>query len=125
MVIVSASGPLGSLQGPRYATWNNTLSRSMDAFETAHADATLFEFSAYDTFTRILDSPESFGFNNKREDVSKAGGEIWVDMLHPTSAVHAVVAREMEEFLRLQPQNVTPYYSPVVEHASELMLEPE
>lgn len=29
------------------------------------------------------------------------------------------------EFLRLQPQNVTPYYSPVVEHAPELMLEPE
>jgi len=89
--------------GKKYALWNRLLSQSIDAFELKHPYSTVFEFSSHDTFTRILDDPPHFGF--KEEDESARGRGIWVDHLHPTSAVHAVLAREIEEFLRKQPQN--------------------
>jgi len=89
--------------GKKYALWNRLLSKSIDAFELKHPYSTVFEFSSHDTFTRILDDPAQFGF--KKEGKSARGGGIWVDHLHPTSAVHAVLAREIEEFLRKQPRN--------------------
>ncbi|KAF8319341.1 hypothetical protein DL93DRAFT_2225281 [Clavulina sp. PMI_390] len=39
-------------------------------------------------------------FAFKKEDVAKEMGTIWWDDLHPSSAVHAVIAFEIEKFLR-------------------------
>ena len=58
-------------------------------------------YSSYDTFTRVLDDPELHGFTP--EDVSKKGGAIWRDDLHPTSAMHAIIANDMAQLLNKQP----------------------
>jgi phospholipase/lecithinase/hemolysin len=54
-------------------------------------------YSSYDTFTRVLRDPVSHGF--AAEDATKEGGGIWYDHLHPTSAMHDVVARDIARFL--------------------------
>ena len=54
-------------------------------------------FSAYDTFTRVLDDPAAYGFN--AFTANDAGGPIWHDYLHPTSGMHAIIAHEVAEFL--------------------------
>lgn len=94
---------------PKYIAWNLALASAINGFKIEHLDATALEFSAYDTFTRILDTPESFGF--KKEDVSKPSGAIWFDHLHPTSATHAIVVREIEDFLRMNSSNVSSVFS--------------
>ena len=54
----------------------------------------------------LLDAPEKYGF--PATDVRKRGGKVWMDHLHPTSAVHSVVARELDAFLRgVQPSGET------------------
>lgn len=58
---------------------------------------TAIYFSAHKVFTSLLDSPESLGF--PQSDIEKSGGSIWVDHLHPTSAVHLVVANELDTLL--------------------------
>jgi phospholipase/lecithinase/hemolysin len=103
---VAAYGSSDSQAGKKYAIWNRLLGKAIDAFELKHPYSTAFEFSSHDTFTRILDDPVKFGF--KEEDESAEGGGIWVDHLHPTSAIHAIVAEEIEAFLREQPQNFAP-----------------
>ena len=81
----------------RYEGWNAALDAAVSGFASAHADATVFVFSAWDTFTRMLDDPVAHGF--ERSDARKRGGAIWVDELHPTSAVHGIVAEELARFL--------------------------
>jgi phospholipase/lecithinase/hemolysin len=54
-------------------------------------------YSSWDTFNALLDDPVAYGF--PAEDVRKANGSIWVDHLHPTSAVHHFLARDMFAFL--------------------------
>jgi len=58
-------------------------------------------YSSYDTSTRVLDDPISHGFIF--DDISKEGGGIWVDHLHPTSAMHEIIAKNMAHFLGDQP----------------------
>ena len=93
----------------KYTTWNIELTAAITRFEVAHPLATVFTFSSYDTFTRLLDDPEAYGLGVPPvEDEEAVAIEqeqdtmIWVDHLHPTSAVHLVVARELETFLRAQ-----------------------
>jgi hypothetical protein len=57
-------------------------------------------YSSYDTFTRVLCDPISHGFIF--EDVTKEGG-IWYDHLHPTSAMHDIIAKDIAQFLGDQP----------------------
>ncbi|KAF9246887.1 hypothetical protein BU15DRAFT_57848 [Melanogaster broomeanus] len=55
-------------------------------FAADHADASVMIFSSWDTFTRILDDPASYGF-----DADEPYGGIWVDSLHPTTKVHDIL----------------------------------
>lgn len=80
-----------------YEDWNGHLREGLGGFRRKFIDASVLLFSSWDIFTRILDSPETFGF--PATDVCKAGGAIWVDQLHPTSAVHAIIAKDVMEFL--------------------------
>lgn len=41
--------------------------------------------------------PGAYGFS--KGDLKKAGGAIWMDRLHPTSAMHKVVADDLDDFL--------------------------
>jgi phospholipase/lecithinase/hemolysin len=61
-------------------------------------------YSSYDTFNRVLDDPESHGFT--LPDIGKKGGAIWRDDLHPTSAMHDIIAKDIAQFLDDQPSFV-------------------
>lgn len=94
---------------PRYRTWNATLLSRARAFATAHPDATVLLFSSARTIDGILDEPDIYGLEEpvgpglQPADVRRAYGPIWADQLHPTSAVHDVLARDMAEFLSAIP----------------------
>ncbi|EIW76483.1 carbohydrate esterase family 16 protein [Coniophora puteana RWD-64-598 SS2] len=80
--------------------WNTLLACSASHFAQAHpGDTTVLLFSAHDVLTRVLDDPRAHGFRGGSADTSKAGGRIWSDRLHVTSAVHGVVTRELQSFL--------------------------
>ncbi|KAF8921222.1 hypothetical protein CPB85DRAFT_1556235 [Mucidula mucida] len=81
-----------------YLDWNTSLSQALSAFSNAHSDATTIVFSAHEAFTKILDNPEEYDL--PVSDLRKRGGAIWVDHLHPTSAVHSHVARYLADFLQ-------------------------
>ena len=52
----------------------------------------------FDLFNAILDEPKRYGFSE--EEIGKQGGEMWRDLLHPTSRVHEIIAKELVGFLK-------------------------
>ncbi|OSD04929.1 carbohydrate esterase family 16 protein [Trametes coccinea BRFM310] len=78
-------------------TWNVSLRESAERFSEDHADVTVFIWSAFDFFTRLLTDPRAYGF--REEDTQKAEGAIFVDGLHPTSRVHLLMAQEILQLL--------------------------
>lgn len=62
-----------------------------------HGDLSVFIFSSWDTFMSILDYPEAYDFDE--DNVDEAEGPIWMDSLHPTSKVHAILAKHLYKFL--------------------------
>ncbi|KAJ7183434.1 hypothetical protein C8R46DRAFT_1066998 [Mycena filopes] len=81
-----------------YTNWNSCLLHSTQKFATTHPDARVLTFSAFDTFTRVLDNPKTYGFSAK--DASRAGGAVWRDHLHPTSRIHEIFAEDLVAFLK-------------------------
>ncbi|KAG2130185.1 uncharacterized protein EDB93DRAFT_1332106 [Suillus bovinus] len=81
----------------QYQTWNETLEKELQSWTKTHPDVTTFLFSSWDSFSRVLDDPNAFGFDPN--DISEAGGAIWVDRLRPTSAMHRVIADDLVSFL--------------------------
>ncbi|CDO69704.1 Carbohydrate Esterase Family 16 protein [Trametes cinnabarina] len=79
------------------STWNISLRESVERFSAVHADATVFLWSSFDFFNRLLAIPEAFGF--RKEDTKKAEGDIFEDGLHPTSQVHLFMSREILQLL--------------------------
>lgn len=77
--------------------WNRKLIKSAHCFTQAHPGATAMVYSSHHTFTQVLNSPASYGFD--AEQVIKEGGAIWVDNIHPTTAMHEIIAVEMSAFL--------------------------
>ncbi|KAI0807391.1 SGNH hydrolase-type esterase domain-containing protein [Fomes fomentarius] len=84
-----------------YQHWNSNLRERITAFAHAHPDVTTLFFSSWDTFTRVLDDPIAHGF--APEHVARAGGDIWVDNLHPSTKVHDWIAHDISKFLTAQP----------------------
>jgi phospholipase/lecithinase/hemolysin len=78
--------------------WNSTLRQSVQNFVSTHADARVLTFSAFDTFTRILDNPKQY--NIPKKDINRAGGAVWRDHLHPTSKIHEIFAQDLVVFLK-------------------------
>lgn len=86
--------------------WNNNLRIGATSFQKDHPDASVLIFSAWDTFTRILDDTEAYGFSST--DLSRSGGVIWMDDLHPTSRIHGYIAQDMLAFLHGLPAFTQP-----------------
>lgn len=81
-----------------YKDWNSKLAHSVTTFYQSHSDITAAIYSSYNTFARVLDDPASYGFIP--DHVDKEGGQIWKDHLHPTSAMHDVIAKDISSLLR-------------------------
>lgn len=98
----SRTGGLGP-KTPRaktaYESWNPLLRAGAEAFSTAHPDATVLLFSSWDLFTHVLSDPLSAGVAH--EAATQAA--LFADGFHPSSAMHAVIAREILAFLKSQP----------------------
>lgn len=92
-----------------YENWNNVLRKQVALFTDRHANATVFLFSSWDTFNRVLDDPVGHGF--QPEHVSRAGGDIWVDNLHPSSKMHDWIAHDLSLFLNAQAAHSNSRYS--------------
>jgi phospholipase/lecithinase/hemolysin len=96
----------------RFFNWNSILEKGIRSFvaekSTADDPVTTIYFSSHKVFTAFLDNPKSHGF--PPSDIQKSGGAIWMDHLHPTSAVHLLVANELDGSLSAIP----PFNPPVV-----------
>jgi len=80
-----------------YQQWNNLFTTNIETFAASHPDASVFLFSTWDSFNRALDNPAAHGLDPL--EVRKAFGKVWVDQLHPGTALHRVLARDMTRFL--------------------------
>ncbi|KAI0697108.1 hypothetical protein C8T65DRAFT_743346 [Cerioporus squamosus] len=87
-------------------TWNAKLGEAARAFAAAHPDATVLIWSSWHLFSQIYSDPESFGF--REQDLVDDEGGIFVDGLHPTSAVHGIVAAQILDFLSEIPSQSSP-----------------
>jgi phospholipase/lecithinase/hemolysin len=87
----------------KYVNWNASLQQAIESFvnPAEHPGATALYFSAHNVFNAFLDDPERYGF--QEADKKLSGGGIWNDHLHPTSAVHNIIAKELADFLKRVP----------------------
>lgn len=91
--------------GTPYTTWNDILREKTQEFASSHEGITTLLFSAWSLFSKVFQDPFSYGF--EPEDVQKRGGEMWMDHIHPTSKTHAIIGREISEFLKSHPASFT------------------
>lgn len=83
---------------PAINSWNTLLAKNVHDFASSYgSDITGLIFSAHALFGRVLDNPETYSF--QESDIAKNGGAIWVDHLHPTTKMHAIIAADMAAFL--------------------------
>ncbi|KAL1732640.1 hypothetical protein EV714DRAFT_235341 [Schizophyllum commune] len=90
-----------TVQG-RVNAWNDYLRAKVAGWAesvTAGTRAKTYLFSSHEVISDILDEPEKYGFS--KEDVAKEGGEIWVDDLHLSSAVHRILAERLVKHIPL------------------------
>lgn len=82
----------------RIAEWNSELLRRIRLFRDRHPDVLVVHYDSFAMFTEILDNPESFGF---RDAITECVEQdcFWADFLHPTSAVHWILAGEISAYL--------------------------
>lgn len=78
--------------------WNQALLQQVASLEPQYTDIRAFIFPAHALFLDIFENPGGYGFS--QEDVGRAyGGKIWMDGLHPTSAVHSIIADRLIRYL--------------------------
>ncbi|KAF9519030.1 carbohydrate esterase family 16 protein [Hydnum rufescens UP504] len=82
-------------------TWNSLLSSYIRTFAAETSQATILLFSAHAVLTGVLDDFVEFDFSES--DVEEAGGGIWLDEIHLTSAVHSILAESLERALEALP----------------------
>jgi lysophospholipase L1-like esterase len=78
--------------------WNTKLAEHVKTFKMKHPDITIGIYDAHALFTKVLDNPQEYGF----QDAYSSGDSdkyIWKDQLHPTSAMHKVIAADVAKFL--------------------------
>ena len=77
----------------RVETWNAFLRSQAEEFAEDYVKATVFVFSSHQILTEVLDEPLDFGF--AEDDPGIGGAGIWIDDLHLTPTVHAVLAERL------------------------------
>jgi phospholipase/lecithinase/hemolysin len=75
-----------------------TLSTEGEGFASSREDASVFYFSSFDLFDKVIDNPLDYGFTSAER--KKYGPEMWADSTHPTSKMHDILAKGIAEFLK-------------------------
>ena len=87
----------------RIKTWNSTLIEHAQKFSEKHDDVRVRIYDAAAVFTRALDDPKKYGFKDCTSKFMLSDAEeescIWYDDLHPTSAMHKILAADLAKFL--------------------------
>jgi phospholipase/lecithinase/hemolysin len=74
------------------------LSEGVNEFRVKHTDTTTAIYDAHDLFTRVLDNPGDFGFD---DNVCVSGeGCIWFDSFHPDSRFHKILSQDILRFFK-------------------------
>ncbi|KAF7323526.1 Carbohydrate esterase family 16 protein [Mycena kentingensis (nom. inval.)] len=72
--------------------------RAFAASKRSHG-VRLWLYDAFEAFTRVLDNPEWFGFNDTTGDDGVTGGQFWFNWIHPVSAAQVIFGREISDIL--------------------------
>ena len=87
----------------RIKTWNSTLIEYSQKFSEKHDDVQVRIYDVAAVLTRVLDDPEKYGFKDSTSKFMLSDAEeescIWYDDLHPTSAIHKILAADLAKFL--------------------------
>lgn len=70
-------------------------------FRERHSDVSLDVYDVAGLFNDVLDNPAKYGF---KDAISYGDPEkcVWSDILHPTSAMHKVIAADVARFLTVE-----------------------
>jgi phospholipase/lecithinase/hemolysin len=85
----------------RIMLWNSCLQTKVKDFLEEKSGTTGVIFDVASVFTEVLDNPTKFGFKDARDH----GEEdcVWADVLHPTSKMHQIIAKEFVKVLEGNP----------------------
>lgn len=108
-MVCRPSSPISDQVGPgerrrnerlnlKIVDWNTKLGEQVSAFKKKHQDITIAIYDAHALFTKVLDNPEEYGFQDAYSN-GRSDKYIWMDYLHPTSAMHKVIAADVAKFL--------------------------
>ncbi|TCD69386.1 hypothetical protein EIP91_007733 [Steccherinum ochraceum] len=77
--------------------FNTKLASRAAAFKTANAGVQTWVFDSNAAFTTVLNDPQAYGF----VDATSYGGtgDFWGNNLHPTSAVHEIIGKQIGQLL--------------------------
>ncbi|KAG8852532.1 hypothetical protein FRB96_008627 [Tulasnella sp. 330] len=95
----SQPSPVRQTVADRRTQWNELLVQKLATFAETHTGSSTFLFDSHTLFTNILDSPASFGFSADPDVGTIMDNEVWCDHIHPTTATHKIVAREIFKFM--------------------------
>jgi phospholipase/lecithinase/hemolysin len=84
----------------RIREWNSRLAEFVSVFRNRHQDASVYIYDVVNLFTEVLDNPKAYGFKDA-SSMCPTKECIWNDDLHPTSAMHRLIAADLERFLFL------------------------
>ncbi|KAG8902105.1 hypothetical protein FRB99_004832 [Tulasnella sp. 403] len=103
----SYTPPAWSDHQKRCTDWNSALSRHVDAFASSHNDAAVVIFDIHALVTRIMGNPTQYGFP---ADAGRMhDGAVYTDAVHPTAAVHEIIASKIADFLQGKTGTSTSY----------------
>ncbi|KAF4598901.1 hypothetical protein EYR38_007313 [Pleurotus pulmonarius] len=80
-------------------TFNAKLAAQAAAFKASHPGVETYIWDSHATFTRILDSPTTYGFVDATT-FGAGSGIFWGDNLHPSSPAHVLFAEDVAEVLQ-------------------------
>jgi phospholipase/lecithinase/hemolysin len=81
------------------ADWNDGLVEMATELRENHSDVRVVVYDVAKLFAEVLDNPAKYGFKDGVSCNMFADDYVWFDSLHPTSAMHNVIAADLAQFL--------------------------
>lgn len=82
---------------PKVAQWNTELAVAVKKFQTKHADINAVIYDSNALFSRVLDDPTTYGFDNA-DDICEEKC-IWFNGFHANSAFHKILAKDIAQYV--------------------------